>query len=486
MSAITIPSMTLGKLSGRAHAAREPSTGQLFGKPPEEIGPVLSAFSSPRLEGEGPRLPQRIIFMAAGSAITFLVVATSVYFTDMFTLNIGLPLALLAAVIVTGIIWLETCTCTVCTYVGKNGATRLKRSAPDGRIQAETLLFSEASFLEKNHRSHMEGEHFIFPAIDEETVTFVWKDAEGKPLFRVKGINFHKDTLSEPMSAYLFARAVEESWTDFRMHSAMETMEKGETMLFSLTDDRGRVELGAKELHFELESGVGTILWKDVDQFYFEDHDLIIALKPGFTVLQGQNLLDIHFRHFPNELLFHRLCETMTGLKGVLHHEHAIASRTLKDPRTGLAGAVLFRDRLEIEISRHKREGHSLAVLLFKFDNLVYINHEFANQTGSLATQVMGRRLTELVRESDTAARLTGSEFAALMPEFGGPEYLADTVDKYANSLKPSMDLETDHVMPAFSIGTALYPQDGETPSDLLRAARKDARWQRYGSCPIA
>ncbi len=476
MSTITLSTLPVANAPSIGTNPTETDTSRLFGSPPTEIGRVRSAFSSLMFEKEGMRFPRRLLYMGVGAGATVLAVALLINLHGSLSPGSGSALALIAGGLVAGILWLDTATPAICTYVGETGIARLKRSAPDGRVRVETLLFNDATSLEKTHRSHMEGEHFLFPEVDEEMVTFLWKDAGGKTVFRIKGTNYHKDTLAEPMTAYLFGRAAEESWTDHLMRQGMAAIGNGRAVRFPLPGERGALELNGDTLTCQLASGTGSIPWERVDKFYFQDHDLILVPKTDFTLPNGEKDLDIHFRHFPNELFFHRLCETLTGLKGILHHEHAQASKTLTDSKTGLAGAMLFRDRLRMELNRHKRENHTLMVMVFKFDNLVHVNHEYANRAGSEAAREVGRRLSKLVRDSDTAARLTGSEFAALLPEISDPEFPPRAVDKYTKTLEETINLPLGRVIPDFAIGTALFPRDGETASDLLRSARKNAR----------
>jgi diguanylate cyclase (GGDEF)-like protein len=76
------------------------------------------------------------------------------------------------------------------------------------------------------------------------------------------------------------------------------------------------------------------------------------------------------------------------------------------------------------------------------------------------------------VRESDSAARLGGDEFAVLFEPINSVREARNTVGRIGRCLQQEPVMIGDKVdVLRPSIGLAIYPQDGNTPSALLRVA---------------
>jgi diguanylate cyclase (GGDEF)-like protein len=86
------------------------------------------------------------------------------------------------------------------------------------------------------------------------------------------------------------------------------------------------------------------------------------------------------------------------------------------DPLTGLANRRRFRKALTNEVERWRRYGVPCALLTVDIDHLKAINDKYGHTAGDAAIQHVGQFLESVSRDSDTAARLGGEEFALLMP----------------------------------------------------------------------
>ena len=104
-----------------------------------------------------------------------------------------------------------------------------------------------------------------------------------------------------------------------------------------------------------------------------------------------------------------------------------IAERRLADQRvvhmahhdalTGLPNRTLLADRVGQAIARAHRRGGKLAVLFLDLDRFKNVNDSLGHAIGDLLLTAVAARLTDCLREEDTAARLGGDEFIISLPD---------------------------------------------------------------------
>ncbi|HEX5661591.1 MAG TPA: diguanylate cyclase [Polyangiales bacterium] len=81
------------------------------------------------------------------------------------------------------------------------------------------------------------------------------------------------------------------------------------------------------------------------------------------------------------------------------------------DVLTGLMNRRAFMPAIRNEVSRGKRYGHHLCVLLLDIDHFKQINDHFGHAAGDLVLGAVGKMLSATLRGSDFAARWGGEEF---------------------------------------------------------------------------
>jgi diguanylate cyclase (GGDEF)-like protein/PAS domain S-box-containing protein len=91
--------------------------------------------------------------------------------------------------------------------------------------------------------------------------------------------------------------------------------------------------------------------------------------------------------------------------------------RATTDSLTGLANHREFHGRLDAEMVRARRHGHSLSVAILDVDRFKHINDRLGHQAGDLVLLEIARRLAAVARTGDLLGRVGGEEFAWLLPE---------------------------------------------------------------------
>jgi diguanylate cyclase (GGDEF)-like protein/PAS domain S-box-containing protein len=168
--------------------------------------------------------------------------------------------------------------------------------------------------------------------------------------------------------------------------------------------------------------------------------------------------------------------------------EADLRHQALHDPLTGLPNRTLLQDRLAQAIRSAHRDPTPLALLLLDLDHFKEINDTFGHHVGDVLLQELGPRLQDLVRLSDTVARLDGhadndvavarlggDEFALLLPGTGArvTQQVGATLaaERILTALEQPFTVEGQSLQVGASIGIVLYPDHGEDADALLRHA---------------
>lgn len=138
------------------------------------------------------------------------------------------------------------------------------------------------------------------------------------------------------------------------------------------------------------------------------------------------------------------------------------------DALTGLANRVLFQERLELALAAAERNGREVALLFLDLDRFKEINDSLGHAIGDQALREVARRLQAITRQEETLARLGGDEFVLIAQNAarGTAELIAARM--LATMVDP-IDVMGHVLHVRGSIGIALFPDDGTTPTELVR-----------------
>jgi diguanylate cyclase (GGDEF)-like protein len=152
-------------------------------------------------------------------------------------------------------------------------------------------------------------------------------------------------------------------------------------------------------------------------------------------------------------------------------HFEQLARASQFDELTATPNRTLMLDRMESALSLARRHGKYAAVLFLDLDGFKRINDTLGHAAGDDVLQRVAARLTDSVRDSDTVARFGGDEFLVLLAEVTGRADVALVATKILMLLaRPAEGSESAAGLSA-SIGIAIYPDDGDDPSELISLA---------------
>ncbi|WP_434606887.1 PAS domain S-box protein [Pseudomonas sp. D2-30] len=146
------------------------------------------------------------------------------------------------------------------------------------------------------------------------------------------------------------------------------------------------------------------------------------------------------------------------------------------DPLTNLPNRALLMDRLSQQIALLKRHSLRGALLFLDLDHFKHINDSLGHPVGDTVLKIITARLEASVRLEDTVARLGGDEFVVLLSGLEGTraavsEQVQNLADTLRDLLSEPMFLDGQRLQVTPSIGMALIPDHGSTPTDLLKRA---------------
>jgi diguanylate cyclase (GGDEF)-like protein/putative nucleotidyltransferase with HDIG domain len=148
---------------------------------------------------------------------------------------------------------------------------------------------------------------------------------------------------------------------------------------------------------------------------------------------------------------------------------------SVTDPLTGLPNTRFLYSQAGRELARAARLKSSVTLMLLDLDNLKPINDTFGHQAGNRALCAVASVLRGEIRPYDICVRYGGDEFIILLSDFGADQAEAKRLElQKALESTPFSVGDLLRVRLTISIGTAVFPADGDSYEALLQIA--DAR----------
>jgi diguanylate cyclase (GGDEF)-like protein/PAS domain S-box-containing protein len=161
-------------------------------------------------------------------------------------------------------------------------------------------------------------------------------------------------------------------------------------------------------------------------------------------------------------------------------HEQ-LREQAIRDELTGVHNRRHFVAVAERELSRARRHGQPLSLVMMDIDHFKRVNDRHGHSTGDAALKAVGAMLVNATRPGDLACRLGGEEFAILLTGMSqeGARECAETWRATLAKMRIPADELTLTLTASF--GAASFPADAYDLVALMKVA--DARMYRAKAC---
>ncbi len=145
--------------------------------------------------------------------------------------------------------------------------------------------------------------------------------------------------------------------------------------------------------------------------------------------------------------------------------------RAEHDMLTGLPNRFLLEEKFNFAHASAKRHQKKLAILFLDLDDFKLINDTFSHSVGDKVLQTIAERLQSCLRAVDMVSRIGGDEFVILLSDISDKNASLTLSDKIKHAVAEPIAIEKDNFEVKVSIGSAMYPDDGEEFEVLMQQA---------------
>ncbi len=262
--------------------------------------------------------------------------------------------------------------------------------------------------------------------------------------------------------------------------------------------------------NFNLADFTKRVFPDDLYQLENSIHNLIqrqlpFEIEHRIITDQGLEKVVLHVGHFiKNELNNH--CDYIGTLQDIterIQSENKIRSLAYFDSLTGLKNRESFITVLNTALAENKKNHSTSALLFIDLDDFKHINDTLGHDVGDLLLCKISERLKNCVRTAENdqqfapdnsrkspsaysdkvnklspldmsrfdLARLGGDEFTVFLSDIQDNKVAATVSHRLLQALNIPFTLNNHEVFVSFSIGIALFPNDGDNVQQLLKNA---------------
>lgn len=141
------------------------------------------------------------------------------------------------------------------------------------------------------------------------------------------------------------------------------------------------------------------------------------------------------------------------------------------DQLTKLPNRFLFNDRVNQAIHLANRTEKMIGIIFLDLDSFKTVNDTMGHELGDELLQIVGHKISQCLRKSDTVSRFGGDEFIIMANNISNIQNVVKVAEKITSLFKQPFNLQGQDFYITVSIGVAVYPFDGEDTETLIKNA---------------
>ena len=220
-------------------------------------------------------------------------------------------------------------------------------------------------------------------------------------------------------------------------------------------------------------------------EFTASDHLAKVAavIASGQETTYESVILDKQGRRIAVELIVRTMIRNGESMRMTIVRDfrdrHAAQARihhmAHHDALTGLPNRMSFMEQLEHAMLAARDQHSRLALLFVDLDHFKRVNDSLGHMVGDALLRTVAARIIGALRGTDLVARFGGDEFMVLVPGLPAEPASRRDVEQVAGKLiaviEAPIHAESRPLSVTPSIGIAMYPGDGDTPTELIEHA---------------
>jgi diguanylate cyclase (GGDEF)-like protein/PAS domain S-box-containing protein len=152
--------------------------------------------------------------------------------------------------------------------------------------------------------------------------------------------------------------------------------------------------------------------------------------------------------------------------------EERLLHDAVHDNLTGLPNRELFIDRLDAALKQAQAgDDKRPTIFVIDLDRFKLVNESVGMNVGDSILMTLARRLTRLLKGSDTLARLQGDQFALLLVSESAPERIAAFAEQVRKIIRSPLAFGGRELFLTASLGLAVYDKQYRFNDDILKDA---------------
>lgn len=207
----------------------------------------------------------------------------------------------------------------------------------------------------------------------------------------------------------------------------------------------------------------------------FDRKEIIKAYAKEFLIVSGIIFLVIIFFIIWNKRLkkevYNRTKELQFANKELLLNQKKIHNLAYYDSVTSLPNRLFLIETLSKSITKATMENSRIALLYLDLDRFKHINDTLGHDVGDKVLDLIGKRISRLIKKSDVLARIGGDEFLVLMADIKSENEAVLLANKIKEDFKNPFIVSDYELFLTTSIGIAIYPEAGKTIQALMKNA---------------